>query len=290
MENVFQERKEKLKKFRENLELLSLKKEKSPTSVADIPDHIFSICSSCGNSLLTEELEENYFVCPVCGFHEKLKAKKRIALLFDEFKETNATYEIQNPTFDGYQEKLNAYKNATGLKDAVITGIGKINEIEVAAAVMDGFFMMGSMGSIVGEKLTQLIELATEKKLPLLICCASGGARMQEGIISLMQMAKTASAIAKFQQSKGLYISLLTYPTTGGVSASFASLADITIAEPKALIGFAGKRVIEKTIKEVLPAEFQSAEFLLEHGFIDMIVERNELKEKIHFLLKFHQC
>ncbi|MEF9918323.1 MAG: acetyl-CoA carboxylase carboxyltransferase subunit beta, partial [Eubacterium sp.] len=191
--------------------------------------------------------------------------------------------------FEGYTEKIDAYQRQTGMSEAVLTGVGKIGGKKTALAVMDSHFMMASMGSVVGEKITRLIEYATRKRLPLIIFCASGGARMQEGIISLMQMVKTSAALERFSKNGGFYLSVLTNPTTGGVSASFAMLGDILIAEPDSLIGFAGKRVIENTIKEKLPDDFQKAEFLLKKGSIDAIVQRREMKATIGKLLQMHE-
>ena len=191
--------------------------------------------------------------------------------------------------FEGYKEKIQALQEKTKIQEAIQTGTGNINGLKVAIGVMDSNFMMGSMGSVVGEKITRLVEKAIQEKLPVILFCVSGGARMQEGIISLMQMAKTSSAIAKLDEAGLLYISVLTDPTTGGVTASFASLGDIILAEPGALIGFAGPRVIEQTIKQKLPEGFQSAEFLLEHGFIDKIVERKDMKNTLYNIVKMHQ-
>lgn len=197
--------------------------------------------------------------------------------------------ETRNPlNFEGYTRKIEALKEKTHIKEAVTTGFGEINGEKVVIAVMDGNFMMGSMGSVVGEKITSSIEQAIENKLPFIMFCVSGGARMQEGIISLMQMAKTSAALAKLDEVGLLYISVLTDPTTGGVTASFASLGDIILAEPNALIGFAGPRVIEQTIKQKLPEGFQKSEFLLEHGFIDKIVERKDMKDTLYQILKLH--
>lgn len=285
MENLFRKRQERLSIFQRfrNKELTTSRKE--------IPDHIIKRCNECEANMPFMELVENSYVCPVCNHHFKISARERLRQLLDDrsFKEFDryATTKDKDD-FPGYQEKLERYQKETGLKEAVVCGVGTIDKQRVVIAVMDSNFMMASMGSVVGDKITRTIEFATKKKLPLLICCASGGARMQEGIISLMQMAKTSAALQRYNQMGGFYISLLTHPTTGGVSASFAMLGDIILAEPKALIGFAGKRVIEKTINETLPENFQSAEFLLEKGFIDRIVERKELKKEIATLLAMH--
>ena len=228
----------------------------------------------------------------VCDNINNYKKFNGISLIFDKnsFVEIGREIRETNPlSFEGYEEKIEKAKKTSGSSEAVITGFGKINGIKVASAIMDSFFMMGSMGSVVGEKITRLVEKAIQEKLPVILFCVSGGARMQEGIISLMQMAKTSSAIAKLDEAGLLYISVLTDPTTGGVTASFASLGDIILAEPGALIGFAGPRVIEQTIKQKLPEGFQSAEFLLEHGFIDKIVERKDMKNTLYNIVKMHQ-
>lgn len=284
----FLEKKNKLRAFKEEIIERNLINDKEYFNVVDIPDDIFYQCEECSNSILTEELKSNLFVCPYCGHHHKLKAKNRIKQICDSFYELDSNMDTVNLGFEGYESKLKSYQEKTHMKDAVITGECDIYDIRCAIGVMDSYFMMGSMGSVVGEKLTRLIEYATKNLLPLIIFSTSGGARMQEGIISLMQMAKTSQAIAKYKECGGLFISVLTNPTTGGVSASFASLGDITIAEPDALIGFAGRRVIENTIKESLPPDFQKSEFLLNHGFLDMIVERKSLKDKLYKILKLH--
>lgn len=290
MENSFKERKEKIKEFSYVFRKNKQKVEKTKKTVS-IPDNMFVICPKCQTSIIKEEYDNSLRVCPNCGYHSKLTAMERIVQIADEntFEELNADMVTNNSEeFVGYKAKLEENQVKTGMKDAVITGICEINGIKTAIAVMDSNFMMASMGSVVGEKITDLVEYSTLKKLPLIIFAASGGARMQEGIISLMQMAKTSAAIQKYKE-KGLYISVLTYPTTGGVSASFASLGDITIAEPMALIGFAGRRVIENTIKEKLDDEFQTAEFLIKKGFLDMIVERKNMKQTLYTILKIHE-
>lgn len=248
-------------------------------------------CNNCKEILYKEDLKSNYSICPNCGKYFRLSARRRIKQIIDEgtFEEIDADMRTSDLLkFEGYKEKIQALQEKTKIQEAIQTGTGNINGLKVAIGVMDSNFMMGSMGSVVGEKITQLVEKAIQEKLPVILFCVSGGARMQEGIISLMQMAKTSSAIAKLDEAGLLYISVLTDPTTGGVTASFASLGDIILAEPGALIGFAGPRVIEQTIKQKLPEGFQSAEFLLEHGFIDKIVERKELKNTISKLIEFH--
>jgi len=249
-------------------------------------------CESCKEILYKEHVKENLSVCPNCGKHFRLSARRRIAQVIDEgtFIEINENMQTTNPLdFEGYTEKIKSLQEKTKIQEAVKTGFGKIDGQDVAIGVMDANFMMGSMGSVVGEKITCLIEQAIEKRLPLILFCVSGGARMQEGIVSLMQMAKTSSALAKLDEAGLLYISVLTDPTTGGVTASFAMLGDIILAEPDCLIGFAGPRVIEQTMKQKLPDGFQKSEFLLEHGFIDKIVERKDMKSTLAQILKMHK-
>ncbi|MBC5996656.1 acetyl-CoA carboxylase carboxyltransferase subunit beta [Romboutsia ilealis] len=261
-------------------------------SIPNIPDGKWINCNKCKNIIYTEDLQRNYNVCINCGFHFKISAKERIKQIFDENSFTYLFEEIvsENPLdFAGYEDKLKINKEKSKLNEAVITGVGSINSNKVATAIMDSNFMMGSMGSAVGEKITRIIEYATENKLPLIIFTASGGARMQEGIFSLMQMAKTSAAIAKHNKEGLLYISVITNPTTGGVTASFAMLGDIIISEPNSVIGFAGRRVIENTINEKLPEDFQSAEFALEKGLIDSIVKRKDLKEYLSKILSLHE-
>ena len=249
-------------------------------------------CNNCKEILYKEDLKSNYSICPNCGKYFRLSARRRIKQIIDEgtFEEIDADMRTSDLLkFEGYKEKIQALQEKTKIQEAIQTGTGNINGLKVAIGVMDSNFMMGSMGSVVGEKITRLVEKAIQEKLPVILFCVSGGARMQEGIISLMQMAKTSSAIAKLDEAGLLYISVLTDPTTGGVTASFASLGDIILAEPGALIGFAGPRVIEQTIKQKLPEGFQSAEFLLEHGFIDKIVERKDMKNTLYNIVKMHQ-
>ena len=249
-------------------------------------------CSSCKEILYKEDVKNNYSVCPNCGKHFRISARRRIKQIIDEgtFEELDETLQTSDMlNFEGYKDKIKSLQEKTKIQEAIKTGIGEINGEKVAIGVMDSNFFMGSMGSVVGEKICRLVEKAIQEKLPLILFCVSGGARMQEGMISLMQMAKTSAAIAKLNEAGLLYISVLTDPTTGGVTASFASLGDIILAEPGALIGFAGPRVIEQTIKQKLPEGFQSAEFLLEHGFIDKIVERKEMKQTLYEILKLHK-
>ena len=249
-------------------------------------------CDNCKEILYKEDVHKNYSVCPNCGKHFRISARRRIKQIADDgiFEEIGADILTKNPlNFDGYLKKVEALKEKTKIEEAVKSGICKINGEEVVLAVMDGNFLMGSMGSAVGERITLAIETSIQKRLPLVIFCVSGGARMQEGIVSLMQMAKTSSALARHNEAGLLYISVLTDPTTGGVTASFASLGDIILAEPGALIGFAGPRVIEQTIKQTLPDGFQRSEFLLEHGFVDKIVERKDLKNTLYQIIKLHK-
>ncbi len=248
-------------------------------------------CDNCKEILYKEDVRANYSVCPNCGKHFRLSSRRRIVQIIDEgtFEELNADLHTTDPIkFEGYLQKIKSLEEKTKIKEAVRTGIGKINGINVAIGVMDANFMMGSMGEVVGEKITRLIETAIEKHLPVILFCASGGARMQEGMVSLMQMAKTSAVLSKLNKAGLLYISVFTDPTTGGVTASFASLGDIILAEPGALIGFAGPRVIEQTINQKLPEGFQRAEFLLQHGFVDRIVERKDMKNELYKILKIH--
>ena len=248
-------------------------------------------CSTCGNETTDVDLKENFMVCPKCGKYMRVGARDRIAMVTDEgsFKELFKKYKSMDfMDFPGYKDKLDKATAATGENDAVICGTAKINGQECAIFVMDSRFMMASMGSVVGEKITKTFETAIEKKLPVIGFTASGGARMQEGIISLMQMAKVSGAVKKHSEAGLLYITVLTDPTTGGVTASFAMQGDILLTEPKALIGFAGRRVVEQTTKTELPSNFQTAEFLLEHGFIDSFVVRPQLKDTLGTLLKIH--
>ncbi|TDT70466.1 acetyl-CoA carboxylase carboxyl transferase subunit beta [Hypnocyclicus thermotrophus] len=245
-------------------------------------------CDSCGEILYRKDIENNYKKCPKCDFYFNMSATERISLLIDKntFKEYDANIISENPlNFPGYEEKKERAKNKSSLNDAVISGVGKLNNIDVSIAAMDFNFMGGSMGSVVGEKITRAIERGIELKIPVIIVATSGGARMQEGIFSLMQMAKTSAALEKLRENKLPFISIPVNPTTGGVTASFAMLGDIIISEPKALIGFAGPRVIEQTIKQKLPEGFQTSEFLLEHGMIDIIAKREELKDTIYKVL-----
>ena len=260
-----------------------------PTNKVDIPVGKWIKCEACKEILYKENVKENNSVCPLCGHSFRLSSRRRIDQIIDKdtFKEFKLNIDTVNPLgLEDYEHKMKQLRQKTKIEEAVKCGIGEINSIKVVICVMDSNFLMGSMGSVVGEKLTYSIEKAIELKLPLIIFCASGGARMQEGIISLMQMAKVTEALAKFDEAGLLYISVLTDPTYGGVTASFAMLGDIILAEPGAMIGFAGQRVIKQTIGEDLPSGFQTSEFLLEHGFIDKIIERGMLKDTLSNLIK----
>jgi acetyl-CoA carboxylase carboxyl transferase subunit beta len=261
----------------------------------EIADGLWSKCDDCGAIAYTKDLKANQMVCLECGHHQRVYSEERIAQLIDsntwepmdehlqpldplEFKDRKA-----------YSDRLKESQSKTGLTDAATTGIGTIEGESIALGVMDFRFMGGSMGSVVGEKFTRLIERATEERLPVVLICASGGARMQEGMLSLMQMAKISAALELHRSANLLYIPVLTHPTTGGVIASFAMLGDIILAEPKATIGFAGRRVIEQTVREKLPEDFQTSEYLLQHGFVDKIVPRTHLKQTIAQLIRLHQ-
>ncbi len=260
----------------------------------EIPDGLWTKCEECQETLYNKTLEENFRVCPKCNYHFVLSAYERINILFD--KDTFAEFDKDMLSLDPldfkgpktYKEKLKQDQESTGLKDAVISGVGRINAREAVVAVTDSRFIMGSMGSVVGEKITRAIEYATKNKLPVIIISGSGGgARMYEGMYSLMQMAKTCAALAYHRKARLPYISVLTNPTMAGVMASFAGVGDIIMAEPNALIGFTGPRVIEQTIRQKLPAGFQRSEFLLDHGLIDMIVQRKNMKNILSQLLDY---
>lgn len=249
-------------------------------------------CPECGSVIYTDDLIANLNVCTNCGYHFRLSARQRIMYTADDgtFREFDADLIGTNPLdFPGYEEKIQKIRGYTNEKESIITGECRIGGEAAVLAVMDGFFMMGSMGAAVGEKFTRAAERALEKKLPMIAFTVSGGARMQEGLISLMQMSKTAAVLAKLDEAGLPFFVVLTDPTTGGVTASFAMLGDVTIAEPNATIGFAGRRVIEQTIKQALPQTFQTSEFQLEKGFVDMIVPRGQLKETLEKLLKMHK-
>lgn len=252
-----------------------------------IPDGLFLACPYCGAQSYSKQLGP-FRVCQNCGYGFRLQAHERVDLLTDSFDEMNADLKLGAVTFPGYQEKLDRARQQTDLQDSILTGIATIGDYRFALGVMDSYFIMGSLGTITGEKITLMFEQATRDQLPVVLFTASGGARMQEGINSLMQMAKVSAAVAEHSEAGLLFIVVLTDPTTGGVSASFANQGDITLAEPHALIGFAGKRVIEQTIHEKLPDDFQRAETVLEHGFIDAIIDRRALKETLSQLIGLH--
>ncbi len=258
----------------------------------DIPVGKWIKCEKCKEILYKEDVRKNLSICPNCGHYFRMHINKRLEQIVDEgtYKKFDLEIQDKNPLeIEGYEKKLKILRQKTGIEEAVSCGTGKINGEEAVICIMDSGFMMGSMGQAVGEKITYGIEQAIKQHLPVIIFCVSGGARMQEGIISLMQMAKVSAALAKLNETGLLYISVLTDPTYGGVTASFASLGDIILAEPKAKIGFAGPRVVEQTIKEALPEGFQTSEFLLEHGFIDKIVERKDMKEVLSQIIKMHK-
>ncbi|MCP3677802.1 MAG: acetyl-CoA carboxylase carboxyltransferase subunit beta [Deltaproteobacteria bacterium] len=263
---------------------------------ARVPNGLWIKCSDCGEIIYKKELERNLHVCAKCNHHHRITAKQRIALVIDEgtFVEHDAGIEpvdaLRFKDLKRYKERLAASQKAITTKDALLCGEGAIGGHTVMVAAFEFGFMGGSMGSVVGEKIARLFETGLEKGMPVVIFSSSGGARMQEGILSLMQMAKTSTAIARFKEHGLPYLSVLTDPTTGGVSASFAMLGDIILAEPKALIGFAGRRVIEQTIRQNLPDNFQTSEYLLDHGMLDMIVERKDMKGLLSRLLGFVLC
>ena len=278
MENIFAKRRARLlamKAMRENY----------------VPGEKLVTCPHCGGESQRKDVAAALSVCPLCGYHFPMGAYYRLSSVLDpgSFRELHEKLTAGDPLrFPGYGAKLDGARRKTGMNEAVVTAAGRIGGQRVAVGALDSRFFMGSMSAAVGEKVTRLVEYADKYKLPLILFSASGGARMQEGILSLMQMAKTSAALERFSQKGGLYISVLTHPTTGGVTASFASLGDIMLAEPGALIGFAGPRVIEQTIGEKLPEGFQSAEYLLEHGFLDAIVPRDALRATLLHLLKLH--
>lgn len=286
MADFLSERKLKIKSFHEDI----LKKKITATPL-DIPDGIFIACEQCHVALYQKKLTENHNVCPHCGFHFKIGAQKRLDLTVDvgSFQPIDSDIISLNPLdMPGYEDKLSKSKKASSLNEAFIGGKATLVNIPIVIGILDSTFMMGSMGSAVGEKVTRLIEFAIVKQLPLVIFSASGGARMQEGILSLMQMAKTSAALKKMHDKKLLYISVLTNPTTGGVAASFASLGDINIAEKSSLIGFAGKRVIKQTIMQDLPVGFQTDQFQLDHGQVDMVVTRKDMRKMLYKIIKLH--
>jgi len=260
----------------------------------DEGDGLWVKCSECSQVAYRKDLISNFNVCSNCGHHNRINSDERINIIADKnsFEEFDSSLSPTDPLGfkdrRSYADRIKESQAGTGLRDGVVTGICSVNSMLLALAVMDFRFMGGSMGSVVGEKITRIIERATLENFPILIVCASGGARMQEGMLSLMQMAKISGALKKHKEKNLLYMPLLTHPTTGGVTASFAMLGDLILAEPKALIGFAGRRVIEQTLREKLPDNFQTAEYLLEHGFVDVIVKRKDLKDTLTKILKIH--
>lgn len=258
----------------------------------EVPEGLLRKCNKCGGAIIAEDVKKDHYICPKCGGYFRVHARRRIEMITDEgsFEEWDSDLQGENPLeYKGYEEKLKKLQEKTGLSEAVVTGKAKIDGREAAIGVCDGRFLMASMGEAVGEKIARAVERATKERLPVILFACSGGARMQEGIVSLMQMAKTSAALKRHSNAGLLYISVLTDPTTGGVTASFAMLGDVILAEPKALIGFAGPRVIEQTIGQKLPDGFQRAEFLLEHGFLDAIVERPQMKETLSKILALHE-
>ncbi len=267
------------------------KAEQGEEKKVEIPKDLLFKCPRCGTVIYMEDFEKNKKVCINCNYHARLTWNERLEMTADKdsFIEFDAGMTSLNPIeFPDYEKKITALQEQCGTKEAIVTGECTIHGYRAVVGIMDSHFMMASMGSVVGEKITRAFEYATRHKLPVILFTASGGARMQEGIVSLMQMAKTSGAIARHSEAGQLYVTVMTDPTTGGVTASFASIGDIIIAEPKVLIGFAGRRVIQGTIKQQLPDDFQSAEFLLEHGFVDMIIERREMRKALARLLKMH--
>ena len=267
------------------------KVEKPAPETRDISAEVYT-CKNCGHEMPLSDIRKLLYVCPKCSNHDKVSAKRRINALADPgtFRKLKVSIPFKNPlSYPGYAEKIAGLQTKTGLEEGVISGVCEIEGFKTVVVVMASEFLMGSMGIAVGEMVTEAFEAAEKMDLPIVIFTASGGARMQEGILSLMQMAKTSAAAKRFSENGGLYISVLTHPTTGGVSASFATLADITLAEPGALIGFAGPRVIEQTIGQKLPEGFQRAEYLEEHGFVDSIVPRSEMRDTLAQILKLHE-
>lgn len=270
---------------------LHIKKE-ADTVKPEVPEGLLKKCNSCKAAIFTEDVKNGYYICPKCHSYFRMHAMRRIEMIVDEgtYEQWDTGLYSRNPlNYKGYEEKIQQLQEKTKLDEAVVTGTAKIHGMKTVIGVMDGRFMMASMGEVVGEKITRAVERATKEKLPVILFTCSGGARMQEGIVSLMQMAKTSAALKRHSDAGLLYVSVLTDPTTGGVTASFAMLGDIILAEPKALIGFAGPRVIEQTIGQKLPKGFQRAEFLLEHGFVDRIVGREEQKDVLFQILNLHQ-
>lgn len=283
---------QKRKKVKQKIKVMQDEGSYIKAQKVDVPKGLYELCPKCNKTVNKKTNIENDYICLHCGYHYRMRAIDRIKYIVDKdtFIEKGIGYITLNPLFqDGYEEKITKYQKNTNLDEAYIYGYGEIQGENCVIGVMDSYFLMGSMGSVVGEKVAKTFEYAIYKKLPVIIFTASGGARMQEGIFSLMQMAKTSAAVAKHSNMGLLYISVLTDPTTGGVTASFATLGDIILAEPDALIGFAGPRVIQQTINQKLPEGFQKAEFLLKKGFIDKVVHRGELRNTIGKMLSLHK-
>lgn len=281
---MFKDLESKKRKVNESKGIVSLE------GLVSVPDGMYEKCPACETMLPLLDLQKNAWICSECDHHFRIHIATRASIHFDEFKVFHHSMKSLDPLkFPGYEEKLQNLRDYTGMYDAVVCGEAKIGSHEVIAVLMDPSFMMGSMGSVVGEKVTRAFERAKKQKKPILIFTASGGARMQEGMVSLMQMAKTSAAVADYDDAGGLYISVLCDPTTGGVTASFAMLGDIILAEPGALIAFAGPRVIKQTIQADLPEGFQRSEFLLEAGFVDKIVRRHQLKTTLETILEIHE-
>jgi acetyl-CoA carboxylase carboxyl transferase subunit beta len=287
MNDFLEQRKKRLEEFKK-----TVRKKQITYQPIDIPEGLFIKCDQCGAAIYEKTLQIGHYICPFCDFHFRMNAQSRMDFIVDEGSLNVLFDDIRslNPlNIKSYDEKLSIGKTLSKLSEAFLCGTATIVGTKVAIGALDSTFMMGSMGSAVGERVTRLIEYATKHKLPLIIFSASGGARMQEGIFSLMQMAKTSAALLKHDEARLLYISVLTNPTTGGVAASFASIGDIMIAEKSSLIGFAGARVIKQTIRQELPEGFQTDEFQLNHGQVDMIVHRKDMRKTLHHLLKLHQ-
>lgn len=285
MPNLLKERKLKLNWLK------NLRNKQSVVVKKEVANPLFQRCAYCKESFPAKEKQKTLYTCPKCHAYFSMPTMERVRALLDEnFREIEIETVMENPLeFEGYSEKCKVLREKTGLSDAVSAFLGRMEGSPLVLAVMDNSFLMGSMGVVVGEKITKAFEVATKEKLPIVIFCTSGGARMQEGMYSLMQMAKTSAAVKRHHEAGLLYISCLTNPTTGGVTASFATLGDIILAEPNALIGFAGPRVIEQTMKKSLPKGFQRTEFLLERGFLDGVLHREKMREELSLLLKLHE-
>lgn len=286
MNDFLEERMKKLKQFQKDVRKKSALHQK-----VDVPSGLFMQCEKCTTAIYEKTLHQHAFVCPFCDFHFRMDAINRLNLTIDQgtFCELQDNLETTNPlSMPGYEKKIEIGQKLSKMKEAFLAGEADLVGIRIAIGILDSSFMMGSMGSVVGEKVTRLVEHATAQQLPLIIFSASGGARMQEGILSLMQMAKTSAALRRLDDAGLLYISVLTNPTTGGVAASFASLGDINIAEKSSLIGFAGARVIKQTIGQDLPEGFQTADFQLKHGQVDLVITRADMRKTLYQLLKLH--